>query len=285
MKQLLKRLSKYLAYFAATVVILLAVAVGLFRLLLPQLPDYQDEIKEWARAAIGMQVEFTGMNARWRLSGPEVNFYNAKLLRPDGSGSFLDVDELGVSVGLMRLLIDREFVVDRVAISDTSLDLRQAEDGTWMIQGVPIDSLIGARDARPESGGSAITVIGEDIDLDFWPRGSEQPVELVVDRLQVKRNDVKLDIDITVELPSDLGKRIEVSASQRLAEGSDSGVWQLFVEGEDLKPAGWSRFQPPEFPNLLSGQVDLSLWLEISTIGVRKSSQQPIAEPHSGLGH
>ncbi len=280
MKQLLKRLARFLAYFVAAVVILLAVAVGLFRLLLPQLPEYQDEIKEWARAAIGMQVEFTGMNARWRLSGPEVNFYNAKLLRPDGSGSLLDVDELSVSVGLIRLLIDRELVVDRIAISDTSLDLRQAEDGAWMIQGVPINSLIGARDELPEVGGAAITIVGENIDLDLWPRGSEQAVELVVDQLQVKRNDVRLDIDITVELPNDLGERIEVSANQRLAEGSDNGVWQLFIEGRDLKSAGWSRFQPPEFPKVLSGQVDLSLWLEISTNGARSATANVVV---SGL--
>ena len=45
MKELLKRLTKYLAYFAAAIVILLALAVGLFRLMLPQLPEYQEEIK------------------------------------------------------------------------------------------------------------------------------------------------------------------------------------------------------------------------------------------------
>ncbi len=60
MKELLKRLAKYLAYFAAAIVILLAVAVGLFRLMLPRLPEYQEEIKQWAGAAVGMQVEFTG---------------------------------------------------------------------------------------------------------------------------------------------------------------------------------------------------------------------------------
>jgi len=101
MKQLLQRLAKYLAYFAAAIVILLAIAVGLFRLMLPRLPEYQEEIKNWASAAIGMQVEFTGMDARWRLSGPELNFYNAELKRPDGSDSLLGVDALSIGVGLI----------------------------------------------------------------------------------------------------------------------------------------------------------------------------------------
>ena len=39
---------KILAYTGAAIVILLAVAVGLFRLFLPRLPAYQEDIKTWA---------------------------------------------------------------------------------------------------------------------------------------------------------------------------------------------------------------------------------------------
>jgi uncharacterized protein YhdP len=272
MKQLLRRLAKYLAYFVAAVVILLAIAVGLFRLMLPRLPEYQEEIKEWASAVVGMQVEFTGMNARWRLSGPEINFYNAELLRPDGSGSLIDADELSVGVGLIRLLVDREVVVDRVVISDTSLDLRQTEDGTWMMQGIPLDSLIGARNAMPQGGGADVTIIVRNVDLDFWPRAGDQVIELFIDRLQVKRDDVQLDIDVTVVLPDDLGRRIDASANKRLSESTDSGVWQLFVEGRDLELAGWTRYQPSQFPNVSSGRADLSLWLDVSTNGVHSAA-------------
>lgn len=276
MKQLLKRLTKFLAYFAAAIVILLAIAVGLFRLMLPRLPEYQEDIKEWASAAIGMQVEFTGMNARWRLSGPEVEFYNAELMRPDGSGILLSVDELGISVGLMRLIVDRELVVDQVLISNTSISVRQADDGAWLIQGLPLDSLIGTRKNLPEGGGAAVTVIGRNIDLDYRPRGSEQVIELTIDRLRVKRDEIQLDIEVTVDLPDELGERIEASANQRLADAASSGIWQLFVEGRELELAGWMRLQPAEFslkyPSVSSGQADLSLWLELSADEIRSAT-------------
>ena len=83
MKRILQKIFAILAYTAATVLILMAVVVGLFRLFLPRLPEYQDEIKGWASDAIGMQVEFSGMNARWGLSGPELEFYGAELVRQD----------------------------------------------------------------------------------------------------------------------------------------------------------------------------------------------------------
>ena len=72
MNKYLKLLIKIAAYLAGGLVILLAIAVGLFRLFLPRLPEYQDDIKEWASAAIGLSVEFSGMDARWGLSGPEI---------------------------------------------------------------------------------------------------------------------------------------------------------------------------------------------------------------------
>lgn len=277
MKELLKRLAKNLAYFAAAIVILLAVAVGLFRLLLPRLPEYQEEIKEWAKAAIGMEVEFTGMNARWRFSGPEVNFYNAELTRPDGSGILLSVDELSVGVALMRLLVDRQLVVDRVLINDMSLDLRQDEDGRWIIQGVPLESLVPMGRDLPEGGGVVGDITAQDIELDFWPRGATQPLELVIDRLRVMRDDVQLDIEVTAELPDELGARINASANQRLAD-ADDGKWQLFVEGRELQLAGWSRFQPTELPTVTSGQADLSMWLELSTAGVKSATANLVVE-------
>ncbi len=45
MKNLLRKLLKYLAYTGAALVIVLAIAVGIFRLMLPRLPEYQEEIK------------------------------------------------------------------------------------------------------------------------------------------------------------------------------------------------------------------------------------------------
>ncbi|MFQ5981784.1 MAG: YhdP family protein [Woeseiaceae bacterium] len=272
MKSVLQRLAKYLAYFMAAVVIFLAVAVGLFRLMLPRLPEYQEEIKSWASDAIGMQVDFAGMNARWRLRGPEINFYNAELIRASDSDSLLRVDELSVGVGLMRLLVDRELVVDRVLITDTSFDLRQGEDGGWLVQGVPLEELIVARPDLPEGGGAAVTVTGQDIGLDYWPSGAEQAIELMIDNLQVRRDELGLDIELTVDLPDELGERLEISAVKRTDGEAVTGAWEFFVEGTSLTVPGWTRFQPSGLPVLSSGKADLSLWLKRSQDGIRSAT-------------
>ena len=148
MRNLLRRLLKFVAYAAGGLVILLAIAVGLFRLFLPKLPEYQDNIKGWASDAIGMTVEFSGMDARWGLSGPEVEFYDAELLATGTMKRLLAADEVSVGVGLVRLLVDRKFVVDHVAVRDTSIEVRQLENGEWWVQGGPIDQLLPGRRQR-----------------------------------------------------------------------------------------------------------------------------------------
>jgi uncharacterized protein YhdP len=47
MREFFRKLIKIFGYTAATIVIVLAIAVGLFRLFLPRLPEYQDQIKVW----------------------------------------------------------------------------------------------------------------------------------------------------------------------------------------------------------------------------------------------
>ena len=144
MKRFLNSLIKFLAYSAAGVVILLAVAVGLFRLFLPTLPEYQEQIKVWASDAIGMQVEFSGMDARWGLRGPELKFYDAELIRKSTSTRLVAADEVSVGVGLARLLVDRTLVIDRVVVHDTVIEVRQLEGGGWWIQGTRADELLSA---------------------------------------------------------------------------------------------------------------------------------------------
>ena len=135
MKVFLQRLLKFLAYTAAAVVILLAIGVGLFRLFLPRLPEYQEEIKLWASTAIGMRVEFSSMDARWGLQGPELAFHDTELLQAGGPLRIVAADEVRVGIALNRLLFDNALVVDRVVIRDTSVEIRQLDSGEFLVQG------------------------------------------------------------------------------------------------------------------------------------------------------
>ncbi len=258
MKRLLQNLLKVAAYAAAAIVILLAIAVGLFRLLLPRLPEYQEDIKAWASSAIGMQVEFTGMDARWGLRGPELKFYQAELIRTDNQTRVVAADEVGIGVSLARLLIDRTLVVDTVAVSDTSIEIRQLVDGSWQVQGTPIGELAAAGAA-----GGAITVIGDSIDVQLIQPGDERPTFFDVSRLIVQRDAVRIAIDASVRLPDELGRQMNLSVTHISPEVSPDDPWHVTIEADDFNLAGVSALYPNDDGPFDSGFGDLNLSLEV----------------------
>lgn len=263
MNKYLQKLIKILAYLGAGTVIVLAIAVGIFRLMLPRLPEYQDEIKDWASAAIGLDVQFSGMNARWRLSGPELSFFDAALQRIDGGESLIQAAEVSIGVGLFRLISDRELVVDRVSIRDAAIDVRQDERGVWLVQGVSLEEFLGAREASTSSGGE-VEIVGQNIAVQYEHPESGQLVSFNVDSFNVKRGQSELMLKAEIGLPSEFGDRLELSASQLDADFDDS-TWRFFVEGESLNMSGFSRLQPVGLPEIDSGTVEhLNLWVDVA---------------------
>jgi uncharacterized protein (TIGR02099 family) len=261
MKQLLRKLIRGLAYLAAAIVIVLAIAVGIFRLMLPRLPEYQEEIKGWASSAIGMDVEFSGMNARWRFSGPELSFFDAGLNNGETGVNLLMADEVSIGVGLLRLVRDRELVVDRVSVRGSAIDLRQDSNGDWILQGIPLDELIGNR-ALPSQSGSDIVFVGENLAVKYEHPESGQLVPFTISSLNVSRNESELGIEADIDLPEEFGDRLEVSANKRLGDSANS-FWRLYAEGNSLDLAGWSRLQQFALPDVSSGTADIVLWVDL----------------------
>ncbi len=271
MKIVLGHVVKVTSYAAGGVVILLAVAVGLFRLLLPKLPEYQEEIKGWASDAIGMRVEFSGMDARWGLSGPEIKFYDAQLLRSDGNARVIAADEVGISIAFIRLLVDRTLAVDRIVVRDTSVEVRQRESGRWWIQGSPADELLTLQTGSTGESGS-IEIIGENIELQFLRPGDERPTLFDISRIQLRRDEVRVAVDAVVRLPDELGRQVKLSATRLTLADDSKGTWDVVLETDDLNLYGVSEFVGHEKLRFRSGRGDVDLSLAFTNFAVQSAT-------------
>ena len=92
---------KWLATTIAVGVIILAILVGLFRVFLPQIPEYHTQIEAWASQAIGREVHVSRIDARWRLDGPELVFEDAEVMAPDGSVALIRAETGSVGISLI----------------------------------------------------------------------------------------------------------------------------------------------------------------------------------------
>ena len=260
MKQFLRNVLKVLAYMGAVLVILLAIAVGLFRLFLPRLPEYQDEIKGWASDVIGMEVEFSGMDARWGLSGPQLEFYDTELIRPDSDTRVIAAEVVGVGIALDRLVFDRALVPNRILIRGTSVEIRRLESGDWWVQGSPPESFIRRRIDGPRQQ-AEIELVVEDIEIGLLQPGDERPRFFRIPGARVSLDEHRIALDADVRLPGELGRDLELSATQLLAVPEADRSWDVVIEASDVKLAGWSQMHPALSERLLSGEGDVALSL------------------------
>ena len=271
MKQFFRKLLKLAAYSAAALVILLASLVGLFRLFLPRLPEYQDDIENWASSAIGMEVQFSGMNARWGLRGPEIEFYETELIHPDTQTRAIAAELVSVGISVSRLLFEQKVVVDRVVIRDTSIEIRQLENGEWWIQGRSVKELPTGRGGGPQRLGD-MEVVGEDIEIRFLQPGDERPHFFRVPKVLVSIDENRIALDADIRLPDDLGRGINLAATHLLNRPAEQRIWDVSVDADNIVLQGWSALHPALKGRVLSGGGDLDVSFTLSGDSVRNAS-------------
>ena len=252
MRALIRKLSKYLAYAAAAAVMLLALLVGVARLLLPLVPDYQEDIRAWASQATGFEVQFEFISASWPIAGPEIRFLDVTIQSPDDLQPIFVADSLNIGVSVVRLLRDRQVTVSRVGIENTNVVLLQTEEREFLVQGRPLADFLPERDPDDPLEVPDIDIQLRDVGIAYRNLGRDDPMmEFRVDSFDLRlRGDAACSLDGDIQLPVRFGERATVSLDLPidvlrggLTGPADDAViapveWSVYVGGEALKMAG-----------------------------------------------
>ena len=226
---------RWLLYLAAAGVIALALLVGLLRLLLPQVPEYQDNIRAWASAATGYDIRFRRISASWPLSGPELSFYDVSLMRPGDVGAVLSAHELSVGLSVLRTLRDRRPALGHVAVSGTRINVERTPDGEFYVQGRRLEDLLPKppRDPQPE-----LDLELRDIAITYLdPRREPKSVALILDRLQASLDREQMWATAQLTLPKPYGRQLDIDVELPLPLPSPLALpdsWNVRLSGTGL---------------------------------------------------
>lgn len=236
---ILGKLLRWLVYSAATLVIALALLVGLVRLLLPQLPAYQQEVREAMAAAAGFDVQFAQLSASWPLRGPELVLYDVRILAPETAELIARANEVSVGVDLLTLLLERRVVPASLGLSGAELAIVRTRTGDFELQGLALEDWIPRRDDnQPQL--EELLVRLKDIDLSY--SDATAPGEVLLARLQELEAELHTD-ELVIEGKTDVSGaqrgsiEFSIDATGRLlgAETDLVGAeWRIAVDAEDL---------------------------------------------------
>jgi uncharacterized protein (TIGR02099 family) len=243
---------RWLSYFAAAGVMLLALLVGIARLMLPLVPDYQNEIRRWAGDATGFDVDFDYISASWPFAGPELRFVDVTISSRDDQSPILNVESLTVGISLIRLLLDRKVTLNRIGVETTRVEIGTDASGSILVQGRPVTDLIRI---DPVDGKTiefpALEIELDDVQVSYSSAvNAEQVFDFFVTELDLGLSKENVELEGSVEIAEEFGERAWVSLNFPVAllqsiqqpensvgegTGGEHPEWEMYLDGEDLR--------------------------------------------------
>ncbi|MEL7537230.1 MAG: YhdP family protein [Pseudomonadota bacterium] len=261
MPRLLRILLRWLGYFAATLVVLLAIAVGLFRLLVPELPEYREDIERRVSEAIGLDVRFAGLDARWRLHGPELIGTAVVVTEPIESAEVLSAERIVVGASVTRLIFDRRIVINRFEFEQVDIDVARDENGAWRLGATKVDDLLASmRGSGDDSGALPLAVSIDDLYVHYRdPNARRDRSEILVPHLEWSSNRSSASLTAELALADAGGTPLSLTVDREAADAP----WNLYLNAVDTDFGAYLRTLPAAWPVPDTGFGTLELWLTL----------------------
>ncbi len=253
----LAKLARWSAYSLAALVILLAILIGLFRLLLPQLPEYQAEIQARLSETAGLHIEFESLDARWRLRGPELLAREVTVQAVADGPTLASASEVIVGISLTDVVRERKVVPDRILLQGVNLIAARESEG-WELNGWPIDALPGA--ASADSGRRDFTIEVEDAQLTIEIAPDRPAADFEIVEGQFSRDGSADALTVAVRRRDPDGRPVTIELARDLETDT---AWTLFVKARDVELSDFEPVMPASVLWPTSGQVTVDLWADI----------------------
>jgi uncharacterized protein (TIGR02099 family) len=261
---------------AVLLLMLLALYVSLGRELTPLVAEYQAEIEAQAQQALGMPIRIARLEGSWQHFAPVLLVHDVTL---GEQASALHLEQIRVIPDVLGSLFSAQLKIADLQIDGLRLNVQQAADGQWRLDGLPAQAESQAPAASPGQvlAGlqriSWLSLINSQITLQ--PHG-QAPLSLTYVNLSLRSIGSRQRLDGRLVLPD--GQPL----SWRLRTRLDSQVWAK-AEAElylSAPMSDWSRWLPP---SLIAGwQVDkLQLGGEFWLSWAKNDVQRAVARVHA----
>ncbi len=252
----------------ATLIVLAAVLVSVFRVLAPQVPEYRAQIEQVASEAVGQPVTVGDIDARWQGLGPEVRLLDVRLGEADGEQ--LELGEVRVRFGLPHLIRQQALRPDRISVLRSRLFVLQDETGQWHLRGLDPATMDAGEAAPGQRPWEAIVPLLEDFGrlalrdstiVMRSPLTGDALLEFTDINLLLDSTGTRHQLEAEVGLPGIFGRslELELDATGPLAQ---PGRWNgdLYINGRGLRPGDFFAEYLGEGIEPGESRADIELW-------------------------
>lgn len=249
----------------AGAVVLLAVLLSVARVLLPHVDRYRGEVEHHLGAALGQEVQIGRLAAEWRGLGPRLVMHDLRIGSAVGAGDASRFERAEVEFDVLRSLMRRTVYLRHLLVAGLHLTAQRTPDGTIEVAGLSLGR------ERPVAGPDAhwsawLFAQGrfsvEDSELLWIDRSDPDAIrEYRFDAIEFDARSAqgRHQLEGRLRPPSQwASEAVRFVLDLRLPAASPWRA-ELYLEGEELHPAGW----PAAFDGLrvTGGEGGARLWL------------------------
>jgi uncharacterized protein YhdP len=133
--RILAALTRWGLGLCALVLVLMALYVSLGRELTPLVAEYRADIEDKASAALGMPLQIGELEGNWSGFAPILLAHDVMV--GDGANA-LRLDRVRVVPDMWGSVLAREVRLAHIELNGLKISLKEAEDGTWALEGLPV---------------------------------------------------------------------------------------------------------------------------------------------------
>lgn len=247
-----RRVRLVLSAVFATIVIGLAVLVGISQLALPWLVRNPDRVETWLAGMLGRPVAIGAIESDWVGGGPRLVLENVRI------GAAAGADEFAVPHAELAFDLFAAFQRNRAwnefSVSGLDLAVLRGADGRWQVRGLVFSG------TEPISMGALGALVLRDVKLSVDDPGHDLHLDLRIAELRLLNRG---------------GDMVRLLGRVRAAQGGVEALdlvadfdsvrrsGNLYVGGSDIDLAGWPKGRPLIGISPLGGHGIVQLWASL----------------------
>lgn len=257
-----RKLWKWTAAVVAGLLVFAGAAVGVLRVWIEHSATFAPAVVARVERASGLRLEFSRLDARLGLYGPELVFRDARLYAPGEREPLATAGAGRVGADWWRMLRTGRLAAGRVTLDGARLHVLVTASGLELRAQGPLWRRLEDEPLRLDRLPMGRVQIDEAMVLVEDTRTRAAPVQLDDVELEVERDSRRLTLTGAARLPRSLGSRLAVNATvDGELEVPDTLAWRADLVVRAAEIAGWAALAPdvPGRPAAGRGDVRLDL--------------------------
>lgn len=133
MTKTIARITKYIAYAAAILILMSALAVSVARLMTPYLNEHLPDIEGWASQILQAPIKIKDAKITWDIYEPELTLEEVKVLQEKTLQPKITINKISVNLSLFRSLLARRLITETIKVTGVHLTLRESAGGAFSV--------------------------------------------------------------------------------------------------------------------------------------------------------